>query len=412
MFFSEIKRLDKQYVANTYARNDIDVEAGRGVVCTDGTGKRYIDFSSGIGVNSLGFTNEAWLSAVKEQLDSLAHVSNLFYTTPQMQLAKLLCERTGMKRVFFGNSGAEANEGAIKAARKYSSDKYSPERHEIITLVNSFHGRTIATLAATGQDVFHKNFGPFPEGFVYAEANNIEDLTAKISDKTCAIMIECIQGEGGVVPLEPEFTAAIAALCKEKDLLLVVDEVQTGVGRTGRFLCSRHYGLKPDIITLAKGLGGGLPIGAVLFGGKTKDTLGLSDHGSTFGGNPVVCAGAIEVIKAIDGKFLDDVAEKGAYLVEKLSAMEYVKSVTGKGLMLGIELAEEFTAGEVVKAGLRLGLILLTAKTKIRLLPPLTISYSEIDEGLALLEAVLAEEKERLDEKAAAEEESKSSRWE
>ncbi|MDL2233292.1 aspartate aminotransferase family protein [Ruminococcaceae bacterium OttesenSCG-928-L11] len=397
MFFSEIKKLDKQYVANTYARNDLDASSGTGAVCVDGSGKKYIDFTSGIGVNSLGFTNPAWVDAVKSQLDNLAHISNLFYTTPQMQLAKLLCEKTGMCRVFFGNSGAEANEGAIKTARKYGSDKYGPQRNEIITLVNSFHGRTIATLAATGQDVFHKNFGPFPEGFVYANANDIADLQAKVSDKTCAIMIECVQGEGGIIPLEKSFTNAIAAICAEKDILLVIDEVQTGVGRTGKFLSCEHYGLRPDIVTLAKGLGGGLPIGAVLFGEKTKDTLGLSDHGSTFGGNPVVCAGAIEVIKAMDGKFLDSVAETGAYLAESLKKLDHVKGVTGKGLMLGVEPADGLVAGSIVKTGIKHGIFLLTAKSKVRFLPPLTISKDEIDSGLAILQEVLNKEMQALE---------------
>lgn len=399
MYLSELKKLDKRFVANTYARYELDVATGAGADAADGEGRHYIDFSSGIGVNSLGFSNPDWVAAVKRQIDTLTHTSNLFYTEPQMRLAKLLCERTGMKRVFFGNSGAEANEGAIKAARKYGSDKYGSQRCEIITLENSFHGRTIATLAATGQDVFHKNFGPFPAGFVYAKVNDIADLQGKVSENTCAIMIEVVQGEGGVVALDKSFTDAIATICAERDILLICDEVQSGVGRTGRFMGYMHYGLKPDIVTLAKGLGGGLPIGAVLFGEKTKETLGLSDHGSTFGGNPVVCAGAAEVVTAIDGKFLDMVAEKGAYLAEKLAALELVTGISGKGMMLGASLEAGLVSGDVVKAAIKKGLILLTAKAKVRLLPPLTISYEEMDKGLAILQEVLLEEMARVQAK-------------
>lgn len=389
MLLSEIKKLDRQYIANTYRRNDLDIEKGAGSVCSDHAGHEYVDFSSGIGVNSFGFVNGSWVEAVKNQLDMLGHMSNLYYTTPQVALAKALCERTGMRRVFFANSGAEANEGAIKAARKYGADKYGETRNEIITLENSFHGRTIATLAATGQDVFHKSFGPFPAGFVYAKANDIADLTAKVTENTCAVMIECIQGEGGVVPLEAEFIAGIRQICEEKDILLVVDEVQTGTGRTGKFLCGDYFGLKPDIVTLAKGLGGGLPIGAVLFGDKTKDTLGPGDHGSTFGGNPVVCAGALEIVRSIDGKFLDGIIEKGYYIEDRLEAMRGVKSITGRGLMLGIEVDAALNAGEVVAECMRSGLILLTAKHKLRMLPPLNIKMPEIDRGLDILGEVL-----------------------
>jgi acetylornithine/N-succinyldiaminopimelate aminotransferase len=396
MYLSELKKLDKQYIANTYARNELDVAAGHGVDASDGEGRVYIDFSSGIGVNSLGFQSPAWAEAVKKQIDTLAHISNLFYTEPQIQLAKLLCERTGMKRVFFGNSGAEANEGAIKTARKYGSDNYGAQRCEIITLENSFHGRTIATLAATGQDAFHKTFGPFPAGFVYAKANDIADLTSKVTENTCAIMIEVVQGEGGVIALDKTFTDAIAAICAEKDILLITDEVQCGIGRTGRLMAYEHYGLTPDIVTLAKGLGGGLPIGAVLFGEKTMNTLGLSDHGSTFGGNPVVCAGAVEVLKSLDGKLLDAIAEKGAYFAEKLAALECVTGISGKGMMIGIALEEGLVPGNIVKAAIKKGLILLTAKTKVRLLPPLTISYEEIDKGIAILAETLLEEREKV----------------
>lgn len=394
MFFSDIKKLDQQYIANTYARSDLLAASGSGALCKDETGREYIDFSSGIGVNSLGFTNPHWVDAVKSQIDSLGHISNLYYTQPPIKLAKALCERTGMKKAFFCNSGAEANEGAIKTARKYSSDKYSHDRCEIITLVNSFHGRTIASLAATGQEAMHKNFGPYPQGFVYAKANDLDDLQSKISDKTCAIMIECIQGEGGVVPLNEAFVAGIAEICGKQDILLVVDEIQTGVGRTGKFLCSEYFGLQPDVVTLAKGLGGGLPIGAVLFGEKTQGTLKAGDHGSTFGGNPIVCAGALAVMEAIDGKFLDDVAEKGAYIAKKAATMPGVSGVTGRGMMLGIALEDGINSSDMAQKCIEAGLIILTAKAKLRMLPPLTITYEEIDKGLDILARVLADTKE------------------
>lgn len=389
MKFEELKQLDAAYIAGTYARNLQDIREGQGARCRDGSGRELIDFSSGIGVNSVGYTNPLWVDAVKGQIDKLAHISNLYYTEPMALLAKALCQRTGMQKVFFGNSGAEANEGALKTARKYMSDNYPGKRDTILTLVNSFHGRTIATLAATGQEGFHKHFGPFPEGFVYAEANNIEDLQAKLTPEVGAIFIECVQGEGGVQPLEQSFADAIAKVCKEQDILLMVDEVQTGVGRTGKFLAVEHYGLAPDVITLAKGLGGGLPIGAVLFGEKTKDTLGKGDHGSTFGGNPICCVGSLAVLDIIDDAFLAEVAVKGDYLQEKLKALSGVAGVTGKGLMVGIKLAECIATGDVVKSCLEAGLIALTAKDKVRLLPPLTITNGEIDAGLAILADVL-----------------------
>lgn len=398
MYLSELKKLDQQYIAGTYRRADLGAASGSGATCTDMEGRVYIDFSAGIGVNSLGFASARWAQAVKDQVDTLCHISNLYYTQPQVEVAKVLCERTGMDRVFFGNSGAEANECAIKTARKYSSDKYGAGRHEIITLVNSFHGRTIATLAATGQDVFHQNFGPFPDGFSYAKANDLAGLTAMISGKTCAIMMEMIQGEGGVIPLAPEFVQGVAALCAEKDILLIIDEVQTGVGRTGRFVCYRHFGVRPDIVTLAKGLGGGLPIGACLLGEKVKHTLGPGDHGTTFGGNPVVCAGARVILDTIDGKFLDDVADKGAYLAAELQKLDGITAVSGMGLMLGAELEQPLTAAAVAAAGLGEGLIVLTAKEKLRFLPPLTITKDEIDSGLAILAKAITQVKEKINE--------------
>lgn len=391
MDFQELKELDKTYIANTYGRQDVFAGAGRGSGFRGAEGRQYIDFSSGIGVNSLGWRNPAWVEAVKAQIDTMGHTSNYYYTVPMIELARALCQRTGMKRVFFGNSGAEANEGVIKTARKYGSDHYGPHRHQIITLENSFHGRTIATLAATGQEVFHKNFGPFPEGFLHARPNDFDDLYSKVNDNTCAIMVELIQGEGGVLPLEQDYVDQVAALCKKKDVLLIVDEVQTGVGRTGKFLCCEHYGLKPDLVSLAKGLGGGLPLGAVLFGEKTMDTLGAGDHGTTFGGNPIACAGARAVLAAMDDKFLSEVTRKGAYLKERLEAMPQVLSVEGLGLMLGATLNGGLTSADIVSACAGQGLTILTAKHKLRLLPPLTISHEEMEAGLEILARVLAE---------------------
>lgn len=406
MYLSEIQKLDKTYIAHTYRRSDLGVASGSGAVAQDESGKQYIDFSSGIGVNALGFTPSHWAEAVKAQIDLLAHTSNLYYTQPMVALAKNLCERTGMARIFFANSGAEANEGAIKTARKYGVQAHGADCYEIITLTNSFHGRTIATLAATGQEAMHQHFGPFPGGFVYTPANDLAALTEKVSQKTCAILIECIQGEGGVVPLDPEFVLGIASICRQKDILLMVDEVQTGIGRTGTFLCCQQYGIRPDIITLAKGLGGGLPIGAVLFGAKTKDTLGIGDHGSTFGGNPVVCAGALAVLQEINGKFLDQVTEKGHFIQEQLAAIPEVTAVSGKGLMLGISLADPLTAADVQTACIKAGLIVLTAKQKIRFLPPLNISKQQIKDGLAIFADVLKQLKEAADEASSENERS------
>ena len=313
-----IKR-DNEYVLHTYNRNPIALEKGHGLYAEGPEGQKYLDFTSGIGVNSLGYCDLTWAEAVSEQAHKLQHTSNLYYTAPCGKLAKKLCKRTGMNKVFFGNSGAEANEGAIKAARKYSFDHYGKGRDVVITLVNSFHGRTIATLTATGQEVFHNYFGPFNEGFVYTTAGDIEGLRELVDRHTCAIMLELIQGEGGVMALDPEYVQAVRALCDEKDLVLIVDEVQTGVGRTGTFLCCEHYNLKPDIVTLAKGLGGGLPIGAVLLNEKTAEGMGPGSHGSTFGGNPVVCAGANVVVDRMDQSFLANVNERAVQLRAQLA---------------------------------------------------------------------------------------------
>lgn len=383
----DTKGLDSQYVAKAYNRFDVVLTHGKGATLYDENDKKYIDFGAGIGVNAFGCADEKWINAVEEQLGKVQHTSNLYYTEPCARLAKLLCEKSGMKKVFFGNSGAEANEGAIKFARKYSFDKYGEGRSTIITLQNSFHGRTITTLAATGQDSFHTVFGPFTQGFKYCHANDIEALRNMATDDVCAIMFECVQGEGGVNNLEMDFVKAAADIAKEKDILLVVDEVQTGNGRTGRYFAYQNFGIMPDIVTTAKGLGGGLPIGAVLFGEKLKDTVAPGTHGSTFGGNPVVAAGACSIVERIDDEFLEKVREKSEYIRSFLAKVKGVKSVTGMGLMLGVEI--EKNAAETAKECLAEGLLVLTAKTKIRLLPPLNISEEELTQGLNILKGVL-----------------------
>lgn len=381
------KELDNQYVAHAYGRFDVALTKGQGSTLYDESGKKYIDFGSGIGVTAFGINDPVWTKAVEEQLHRVQHTSNLYYTAPCAKLAQLLCEKSGMKKVFFGNSGAEANEGAIKSARKYSFDKYGAGRSTIITLVNSFHGRTITTLAATGQDSFHTVFDPFTPGFKYCPANDIEALQAAATDDVCAVLFECVQGEGGVNNLSPTFVNAIAKLAKEKDILMAVDEVQTGNGRTGTYFAYQQYGITPDIVTTAKGLGGGLPIGAVLFGEKLQDTMTPGSHGSTFGGNPVVAAGACSIVERIDDDFLSEVQRKSEKIRTALAKVKGVKSISGMGLMLGIETNKP--AGEVAKACLANGLLILTAKTKLRLLPALNISDAELDEGLEILKGVL-----------------------
>ena len=381
------KELDNQYVAHAYGRFDVALTKGQGSTLYDENGKKYIDFGSGIGVTAFGINDPVWTKAVEEQLHRVQHTSNLYYTTPCAKLAQLLCEKSGMKKVFFGNSGAEANEGAIKFARKYSFDKYGAGRSTIITLVNSFHGRTITTLAATGQDSFHTVFDPFTPGFKYCPANDIAALQAAATNDVCAVLFECVQGEGGVNNLSPTFVSAIAKLAKEKDILIAVDEVQTGNGRTGTYFAYQQYGITPDIVTTAKGLGGGLPIGAVLFGEKLQDTMTPGSHGSTFGGNPVVAAGACSIVERIDDDFLSEVQRKSEKICTALAKVKGVKSISGMGLMLGIE--TDKPAGEVAKACLANGLLILTAKTKLRLLPALNISDAELDEGLEILKGVL-----------------------
>ena len=382
---------DKQFVANTYARFPIELVSGKGAILKDSNGKEYIDLGSGIAVNIFGVADDEWQKAVTHQLSVLPHTSNLYYSEPCSTLAELLCERTGMKKVFFSNSGAEANECAIKVARKYAFDKYGDESHStIITLKNSFHGRTIATLKATGQDVFHTDFGPFPEGFVYAEANNFDDVKKFAdTDKCIAVMMELVQGEGGVCKLDENFVKSVAELVKEKDMLLIIDEVQTGNGRTGELYAYMHYGIQPDIVTTAKGLGGGLPIGATMLGENVENVLTYGSHGSTFGGNPVSCAGACNIIKRIDDRLLNEVKEKSAYIFSELEGAKGVKSVSGLGLMIGVE--TEKPAKEIANACIEKGVLVLTAKTKVRLLPSLNIDWDDLKKAIQILKEVIAE---------------------
>ncbi|MBR6580051.1 MAG: aspartate aminotransferase family protein [Ruminococcus sp.] len=377
------------YVIHSYGRYPLVMDSGSERTCTDENNKEYIDFGSGIGTNSLGFCDEDWAEAVCRQARTLQHSSNYYYTAVQGEFAETLCKSTGYEKVFFCNSGAEANECAIKSARKYSFDKYGKGRHTIITLVNSFHGRTMATLSATGQDSFHNYFFPFLEGFVHAEANNIDDLKSKIDDTVCAVMLEYVQGEGGVIALDKEFVDAVYELCGQRDILVIADEVQTGVGRTGKLLAGEHYGRKADITTLAKGIAGGIPMGACLFGEKVKEVLTPGTHGSTFGGNPIACAGGNAVFAKVTGEgFLDEVSKKADYIKSRLAECSEVESVSGLGLMIGITLKNK-NAADVVKTALDKGLLLLTAKTKVRLLPPLNIGYDELERGMNILIDIL-----------------------
>lgn len=385
----DIIQLDKDNIVNTYKRFNVVLTSGYGSTLIDKDGKEYIDFSTGIGTNIFGICDEEWKHAVIDQVNKIQHTSNLYYSEPQVKLAKMLCEKTGMKKVFFANSGAETNECAIKTARKYSFDKYGEGRYEIITLVNSFHGRTIATLTATGQDVFHKYFGPFVDGFKYVHANDIAELDATITDKTCAIMIETVQGEGGVNALDPEFIKHIDKVCKEKDLVFIVDEVQTGNGRTGYLYSYMEYGVSPDVVTTAKGIAGGLPFGAILFSEKTEKTLGYGEHGTTFGGNPIAAAAGYSVVSRIDDKLLDHVKECRKIIEEELSSAKNIVSISGKGLMVGVGLKDGISAAEIVSEGIEKGVICLTAKTKVRLLPPLNITFDDLRKGLKILKEIV-----------------------
>lgn len=392
MNFSEIKSLDDEYIMHTYGRNKLAIVSGKGATVFDSEGKSYIDFTSGIGVSSIGYGNEAWARTVYEQASKLAHISNLYYTEPCARLAKYLCARSGMPRVFFGNSGAEGNEGMIKLARKYSYDKYGEGRSRVVTLKQSFHGRTITTLKATGQDHFHEFFYPFTEGFSYVTAGDVDELRQELEkDDVCAVMVELIQGEGGVFVLDENYVRQVRLLCDELDILLLVDEVQTGIGRTGNLFAYQGYGIKPDAVSFAKGIAGGLPMGGFMSGDKCKDVLGPGTHGSTFGGNPVSAAAAICVLDIVDDKLISEVVEKGDYIKTKIAGFgsPKVKDIRGKGLMIGIEL-EWVQNSDISKQAIEEGLLTLTAGSNVlRLLPPLTISYEEMDRGLKILEKVL-----------------------
>lgn len=376
---------DGEYIASTYARFKVAFEHGEGSRLYDTDGREYIDCATGIGVNIFGVCDDEWKKAVMSQLDKIQHTSNLYYSLPQTELAKLLCEKTGAKKVFFANSGAEANECAIKTARKYGNLKYG--RNEIITLKNSFHGRTMATLSATGQDAFHKYFDPFLGGFKYAEPD-IDGVIECYTDKTCAVMVECIQGESGVHVLDFGFLRQLEKFCRERDILLICDEVQCGNGRTGRMYAYEHAGIRPDIVTTAKGLGGGLPIGACMMFEKCEHTFTYGDHGSTFGGNPVACAGAVSIVRRITDQLLLEVQGKGAYMMENLKRIKNVRSVSGLGLMIGVECAKP--AREIAEKCLEKGLIVLTAHDKVRLLPPLNISKSEMEQAIKILNEVIS----------------------
>lgn len=387
------KEKDLKYIMHTYGRYDVALKYGKGVTAFDEDGKRYIDVSSGIGVNSLGYCDDGWVKAITDQASAIQHMSNYFYSKQASDLAEKLCTLTGLAKVSFGNSGAEANECAIKIARKYSFDKYGAERNEIITLKNSFHGRTVTTLAATGQEVFHNFFFPFTKGFKYAEPNDLDDVKNNIDEKTCAIMLEVVQGEGGVNILDKDFVQSVAKICADNDILLIIDEVQTGVGRTGKLFAHEHYDVKPDLMTVAKGLGGGLPIGVCLCGEKLKDVMSPSTHGTTFGANPVVCAGANYVLDTIaNEEFLNEVEEKGAFLEEQLLELEGVKSVHRLGLMVGIEIDGD--AHDIAAKCIQKGLLIITAKDLLRMLPPLIITKDELREAVNILEKTLKENKQ------------------
>jgi len=379
----------EQYVANTYARFPVTFTRGEGSLLWDDAGKEYVDLGSGIAVNTLGLADSAWADAVSAQLHTLAHTSNLYYTQPQAALAEALCQRAGMQRAFFSNSGAEANECMLKAARKWSNDRWGEgQRPAIVTLEGSFHGRTYATLAATGQPALHAGFAPLPVGFRYARPNDIEDMRAKLDDTCCAVMIELVQGEGGVNVLEPSYVQALAALVKKQDLLLLIDEVQTGNGRTGTLFAFEQVGLAPDMVSTAKGLAGGLPLGATLFGERTAETLTAGSHGSTFGGNPACCSGALHVLGRLDETLLADVRAKGEFIRQSLEGAPGVLGVTGMGLMLGIETVRP--AKDIVAECLARGVALLTAKEKVRLLPALNIPWNLLEQGLGVLKEAAA----------------------
>ena len=382
--------VDNSYVANTYKRFPVEIVSGKGSRVVDVNGKEYVDMGSGIGVTAFGFGDEAWMAAVTEQLGKVQHTSNLYYTEPCAKLAKLLCEKTGMKKVFFANSGAEANECAIKVARKYSADKKGADCYTIVTLVNSFHGRTLTTLAATGQDHFHQLFQPLTPGFIHVPANDIEAMKKTVEEnKVAGIMLEVIQGEGGVLPLTQEYLQAVDKLCHEQDIPFIVDEVQTGNGRTGKLYGYMNFKIQPDIVSTAKGLGGGLPIGACMMSEKVENVLGYGDHGSTYGGNPVCCAGALSVVERMDDDFLGKVKRRSGYVMSALYGAPGIESVTGLGLMIGVKTTAP--AGDVVKKCIEKGVLCLTAKDKVRLLPALNIPMDDLEYAIETLKAVAKE---------------------
>ncbi len=379
-----IKEIDQTYIAKTYNRFPVEIVSGKGSLVYDDNGKEYIDMGSGIGVTAFGIADEQWQKAVIDQIGKVQHMSNLYYTEPCAKLAQLLCQKSGMKKVFFCNSGAEANETAIKAARKYSAEKKGNDCYTIITLINSFHGRTLTTLAATGQDHFHELFTPLTPGFVHVAAGDVAGLKETITNnKIAGIMIECVQGEGGVIPLAEDFVKAIDQIAKEEDIPLIVDEVQTGNGRTGAFYSYMHFGLQPDIVSTAKGLAGGLPIGATLLGEKVENIFGPGDNGSTFGGNPVSCAAAVSVVERIDEALLEEVKEKSKYIFDTLHGAKGIESVSGMGLMIGIK--TEKPAAEVLKGCMENGVLCLTAKDKVRLLPALNIPMDVLKKAVAVI---------------------------
>ncbi len=380
----DTKELDKTYVAGTYKRFPIEIVSGKGSVVKDPSGKEYIDMGSGIGVTSFGIADETWQKAIIDQISKVQHMSNLYYTQPCVKLAKLLCEKTGMSKVFFSNSGAEANECAIKVARKYSSDKYGAGRHTIITLENSFHGRTLTTLAATGQDHYHELFTPLTPGFVSVPANDVAALEKAIAETNPAgVMIECVQGEGGVLPLDASYIKAVRELTQKNDIIMVVDEVQTGNGRSGQLYSYMNFGIKPDVVSTAKGLAGGLPLGATLISEKCQNVLGFGDHGSTFGGNPVSCAAAVSILSRIDDKLLEEVRKKSAFVFDAFKNAPGVQSISGLGLMIGIK--TEKPASEVVAKCMENGVLCLTAKDKVRLLPALNIPMDVLEKAIAVI---------------------------
>ena len=392
MTFEEIQALDQQYVIHTYNRFPVAIDHGQGATVWDVEGKEYIDFGAGIGVCSLGHGNQKWVQAIADQAAKLGHISNLYYAQPYAQVAQKLCTRTGMSKAMFANSGAEANEAMIKLARKRSFDKYGKGRGTIITLHNSFHGRTITTLAATGQDKFHNYFFPFTEGFRYADADDLDSVEAVAGHDVCAVMVELVQGEGGVRPLSRQFVQELAELCQKRDWLLLADEVQSGMGRTGTLFAFQQYGVRPNVVSFAKGIAGGLPFGGIMVGESCQDVFTPGTHGTTFGGNPIAAAAACCVLDTMDDAFLLQVQEKGDYLRSRIESMDLpcLGATRGLGLMIGVEVKGEKTNQELAAKLVQHGLLCLTAGPDLRLLPPLVITREELDKGLAIMKAALS----------------------